>query len=143
MTNAAEGQELAAKLTAIKRAQFLQDAQKSELEVRRLLAEFHEKIIAILLRHADADGIIPKGNRGKINLELRNTSVWLAAELETILREGIEKAAQHGLDAENQAQKIYIAKALSHLPEGERQRILERLGNWQRKKRQKENNKEG
>ncbi|MDI9412094.1 MAG: hypothetical protein QM401_00755 [Bacillota bacterium] len=118
-------QELPDKMTQVSRAQFLRDEQGAEKTIYELLDEFDAKLTAIFARHAQgADGVIPVSAKGKVELEIRNTSIWFASELETLIREGAEVAAEQGIEAERKSQLLYVKKVLEELPEKDGKRVM-------------------
>lgn len=117
-------QELPNKLAVLSRAQFLKDEQGVEKEIHALLDEFDAKLTAIFARNAQGvDGVIPHASKGKVQLEIRNTCIWFASELETLIREGAENAAEQGIEAERKSQLLYVNKALETLSDKEANRI--------------------
>ncbi len=117
-------QELPNRMNKLVRANFLQGEQQMEKKIHELLDEFDAKLTAIFARHAQGvDGIIPASARNKVELEVRNTSIWFASELETLIREGAEVAAEQGIEAERKSQLLYVKRALEELPEKDAKRV--------------------
>lgn len=118
-------QELPNKMGQVSRAQFLRDEQSAEKTIYGLLDEFDAKLIAIFARHSlGADGVIPASAKSKVELEVRNTCIWFAGELETIIRKSAEHAAEQGIEAGRKAQLLYIQKALEGMPEKDAEQVV-------------------
>lgn len=117
-------QVLPTKMAHLARAGFLKEEQRAERAIYELLDEFDAKLTAIFARYAQGtDGIIPASARAKVELEIRNTSIWFASELETLIRNGAEVAAEQGIEAERKSQLLYVKKALEELPEEDGKRV--------------------
>ena len=126
-------QELPTKMGQVSRAQFLRDEQGAEKTIYGLLDEFDAKLVAIFARHSlGADGVIPASAKSKVELEVRNTCIWFAGELETIIRESAEYAAEQGIEAGRKAQLLYVKKALEVLPETDARRVMRLIAEVQR-----------
>lgn len=126
-------QELPDKMSQISRAQFLRDEQGAEQTIYGLLDEFDAKLIAIFARHSQgADGVIPASAKSKVELEVRNTCIWFAGELESIIRKSAEHAAEQGIEAERKVQLLYIQKALEVMPEKDAKRVMKLINETQK-----------
>lgn len=126
-------QELPNRMSKLVRASFLQGEQQMEKKIHELLDEFDVKLTAIFARHAQgADGVIPASAKSKVELEIRNTSIWFASELETLIREGAEVAAEQGIEGERKSQLLYVKKALEKLPEKDGKRVMKLVGDLQK-----------
>jgi len=118
-------QELPTKMSQASRARFLRDEQGAEKTIYDLLDEFDAKLVAIFTRHSQgADGVIPASAKSKVELEVRNTCIWFAGELESVIRKSAEHAAEQGLEAERKTQLLYVQKALETMPEKDAKRVL-------------------
>lgn len=127
-------QELPDKVAQISRAQFLRDEQGAEQTIYGLLDEFDAKLIAIFTRRArGSDGIITAAEKPKVELEVRNTCIWFAGELESIIRKSAEHAAEQGLESERKAQLLYIQKALEVMPERDAKRVIGLINETQKR----------
>lgn len=126
-------QKLPDKMGQVSRAQFLRDEQGAERTIYDLLDEFDAKLIAIFTRHSQgADGVIPPSAKLRIELEIRNTCIWFAGELESIIRKSAEHAAEQGLEAGRKAQLLYIQKSLETMPEKDAKRVMKLIADTER-----------
>lgn len=117
-------QKLPDKMGQAFRVQFLRDEQGAEKTIYDLMDEFDAKLIAIFTRHARGeDGIITAAEKPKVELEVKNTCIWFASELESIIRKSAEHAAEQGIEAGRKAQLLYVQKALEAMPEKDAKRI--------------------
>lgn len=126
-------QELPTRMAHLARAGFLEGEQGVEKSIHSLLDDFDAKLTAIFARHAQGtDGIIPASAKAKVELEVRNTSIWFASELETLIRKGAEVAAEQGIEAERKVQLLYLQKALETMSEKDAKRIMGLIGEFQK-----------
>lgn len=121
-------------MNQVVRAQFLQDEQGAEKTIYELLDEFDAKLIAIFARHSvGADGVIPASAKPKVELEVRNTCIWFASELESIIRKSAEEAAEQGIEAGRKAQLLYVQKALEIMPDKDAKRVMKLISDAERR----------
>ena len=127
-------QEFPDKMSQVSRSQFLRDEQGAEQTIYDLLDEFDAKLIAIFTRHArGSDGIITTAEKPKVELEVRNTCIWFAGELESIIRKSAEHSAEQGIEASRKAQLLYVQKALEVMPEKDAKRVLGLISDTERR----------
>ena len=127
-------QELPNKMNQVARAQFFRDEQGAEKTIYDLLDEFDAKLIAIFARHSvGADGVIPPSAKPKVELEVRNTCIWFASELESIIRKSAEEAAEQGIEAGRKAQLLYVQKALEIMPDKDAKRVMKLISDTERR----------
>lgn len=117
-------QELPNKMVQVVRADFLRGEQGVEKDIQALLDEFDAKLTAIFARHAQGqDMVLPVSAKAAVQIEVRNTCIWFAGELETLIREGTEKAVEQGIEVERKSQLLYVAKVIESLPDEAPKRI--------------------